>query len=573
MAGRWCVRRRPRILPATHCLGVWCSLIWASIGCAGFRAPSAVFQVVHPELRRDFPRLASLEVNTNLPVQLTSFVGREREISELCDVLTSSRLVTLTGVGGVGKTRLAQQVAAEVLPRFADGAWIVELAPVADPEVIAETIASALDIPNPGGIPAEALVVENLRRRTLLLVLDNCEHVLDRVAQLATAINQHCSDVVVLATSREGLAIPGERLYAVSALPLPEAHAPLETLTESDAVQLFIDRASAARRDFRLSAENADSVAAVCRRLDGVPLALELAAARVTALHPAQIAARLDERFKLLNAGRRSTVERHQTLRSTIDWSYDLLTPAQRVALNRLAVFARGCTLDAAEAVLADGDIDAFEVVDLLARLVEQSLVLAADVGRDQRYRLLETIRQYAAERLAETRDVGPTPLLGTRRTTERSRRRSARDSPVPTSRHGSRRTPPSSRISAKQSTGSYSRTMRTPRSASCSRCIRCCCSTPARASSTSSRSQGAHHRLLITLSGLPRRSSPRRSSCNSATSTPEEPPLLPPSRPRPRCPPIPIRRCTCRSSASPCSSAIRPAAEHSPKRRSHART
>jgi tetratricopeptide (TPR) repeat protein len=174
-------------------------------------------------------------------------------------------------------------------------------------------------------------------------------------------------------------------------------------------VQLFVDRACAARRDFLLSAENADSVAAVCRRLDGVPLALELAAARVTALHPAQIAARLDERFQLLNAGRRSTVERHQTLRATIDWSYDLLTPAQRVALNRLAVFAGGCTLDAAEAVLADGDIDAFEVADLLARLVEQSLVLAADVGSDRRYRLLETIRQYAAERLAEFRDVAPT--------------------------------------------------------------------------------------------------------------------------------------------------------------------
>src|SRR5262249_51477970 len=163
-------------------------------------------------------------------------------------------------------------------------------------------------------------------------------------------------------TSREGLALSGERLYAVSALPLPEEHASLETLVDSDAVQLFIDRASAARRDFRLSAENADGVVAVCRRLDGVPLALELAAARVTALHPSQIAERLDERFKLLNAGRRSAVERQQTLRATIDWSYDLLTPTERVALDRLAVFAGGCTLDAAEAVLADGDIDVVEV-------------------------------------------------------------------------------------------------------------------------------------------------------------------------------------------------------------------
>ena len=346
--------------------------------------PMHVYQLVHPDLPTEFPRLASLGGDTNLPIQLTSFVGREREISELCDLLTDSRLVTLTGVGGVGKTRLAQQVAAEVLPHFADGAWLVELGPVADPEVIAETIATTLNIPNPAGIPAETVIVEDLRHRTVLLVLDNCEHVLDRVAKLVGAINQHCPDVVVLATSREGLALAGERLYAVSALPLPEEHASLKTLVGADAVQLFIDRASAARRDFRLSAENADGVAAVCRRLDGVPLALELAAARVTALHPSQIAARLDERFKLLNAGRRGAIERHQTLRATIDWSYDLLIPSERVALDRLAVFAGGCTLEAAEAILANGDIDAFEVVDLLARLVEQSLVVAADVGSEK---------------------------------------------------------------------------------------------------------------------------------------------------------------------------------------------
>jgi predicted ATPase/class 3 adenylate cyclase len=372
--------------------------------------PERIFQVSTTGLQRSFAPLRSLGAFPgNLPVQVTSFVGRRQELDELGRVLREGRLVTLTGVGGVGKTRLAQQVAADVLPGFPDGAWFVELGPVADPDAIADTIVSALNVANPSGISAEAVIIEDLRRRSLLLVLDNCEHVLDRVAQLVTVINHNCPGVVVLATSREGLAVPGERLYAVSTLPLPDENSPVETLAEADSVQLFVDRAVAARRDFWLSAENADAVGAVCRRLDGVPLALELAAARVTALHPAQIASRLDERFKLLNAGRRGAVERHQTLRATIDWSYDLLTPAEGMALNRLAVFAGGCTLDAAEAVLAADDIDPFEVVDLLTRLVEQSLVVATDVGSDQRYRLLETIRQYAAERLADTGDVDPT--------------------------------------------------------------------------------------------------------------------------------------------------------------------
>jgi predicted ATPase/class 3 adenylate cyclase len=371
--------------------------------------PMRVFQLAHPDLQHDFPRLRSLSQPTNLPVQLTTFIGRDAEIADVSAALAESRIVTLTGVGGVGKTRLALQAAAEVLAGFADGAWFVELAPVSDPEAVVDAIATAVGSPQSGETPVEDALVDFLRGRRALLALDNCEHVLDRVASVVTRIVRECPDVTVLCTSREGLAVPGERIYAVPALPVPDPDVTLDEATRADSVRLFGDRAAAVRSDFAITSENKDGVVAICRRLDGVPLALELAAARVTSLHPSQIAARLDERFRLLTAGRRTAVERHQTLRATIDWSYDLLATEQQTVLNRMAVFAGGCELDAAETVLAGGDIEEWEVLDLLGRLVEQSLVVADESGSRVRYRLLETIRQYAAERLANVSDTEAT--------------------------------------------------------------------------------------------------------------------------------------------------------------------
>jgi predicted ATPase/class 3 adenylate cyclase len=363
--------------------------------------PERIVQITIDGLDTAFPPLRSLDAFPgNLPRQRTAFVGRQRELSELATLLGDAAVVTLVGVGGVGKTRLALESAAEAVPQFPDGVWFVDLAPLSDSEAVCDTVAATLQVPaSPGSI--EVGIVEHLRQQRLLLVLDNCEHVLDRAAPLAETITESCPRVVVLATSREALGVIGESTYNVSALAIPEVGASASAAAEAEAVQLFVDRAHAARSDFALTADNVDGVVMICRRLDGVPLALVLAAARVTSLHPAQIAERLNERFRILTAGRRTAVERHQTLRATIDWSYDLLAAKEQQALNRMAVFSGGCALDAAEAVLAYGEIEGWEVVDILGRLVEQSLVLADETGSEVRYRLLETIRQYAAERLA----------------------------------------------------------------------------------------------------------------------------------------------------------------------------
>jgi predicted ATPase len=368
-----------------------------------------VFQAVHPELRAEFPRLRSLNlVPGNLPRQVTTFVGRSDEVSRLGVLVCERPLVTLTGVGGVGKTRLALQVAAEVVEEFADGAWLCELAPVADPDAVWETLAASLGVYVSLGRPVDATVLDYLAPKRLLLVLDNCEHLLDEVARVVDAIGQRCARVAVLATSREGLGLTGERMVAVRSLPVPVDDADLHTLMRADAVQLFSDRANAARNDFELTDRNAAAVGVLCRRLDGIPLAIELAAARVRSLSPEDLVVHLDQRFKLLTRGSRAALERHQTLRSTIDWSYDLLEPPERRALDRLSVFAGGCDLAAAEAVLASDGLDALDVVDVLGQLVDKSLVIAdtEDPEGGIRYRLLETIRQYAQERLQDGGDT-----------------------------------------------------------------------------------------------------------------------------------------------------------------------
>ena len=362
-------------------------------------APQRIFQIGDGV----FPALRSLDAFPgNLPLQLSSFVGRSNELEQIASALATGRVVTLTGVGGVGKTRLALQVAAEVLPRFRDGAWLCELAPLRDPASLADTVASLFDVVPRGGQPLEVALREFLRSKELLVVLDNCEHLLAPTAELVERLERSCPRLVVLATSREGLGVDGERILVVPSLAAPRSDADLEAAAEADAVRLFVERAQAVKADFVLTQENAASLGQLCRRLDGIPLAIELAAARVPVMNPAELARRLDRRFEVLAGGRRGAVERHQTLRAAIDWSYELATEAQRRLLARLTVFAGGCTLEAVEAVCSGDPIERSAVWELMAQLVAQSLVVAEDHGPDTRYRLLETIRQYAEERLAE---------------------------------------------------------------------------------------------------------------------------------------------------------------------------
>jgi predicted ATPase/class 3 adenylate cyclase len=363
--------------------------------------PVHVFQLMHPTLPADFPPIRSLEgLPGNLPRQLTSFVGREDELARLCALVRDRSLVTLTGVGGVGKTRLAIEVAAELAPEFPDGVWLCELAPVSDPAAVCETLAATLDVrPFPGRGLGDTLL-EYLAQKRLLIVLDNCEHLLAAVADMVDTVVKRCPRVAVLTTSREGLALPGEQIVAIPALGLPEADAGPDAISQAEAVRLFCDRAVAANAGFVLTASNGPAVAQLCRRLDGIPLAIELAAARVRSLPPEDLVARLDQRFRLLTRGSRASLERHQTLRNAIDWSYDLLSEPERVALRRASVFAGTFDLAAAEAVVSAGDIESSDVVDLLTQLVDKSLLDVDPVAAGVRYRLLETIRQYAEERL-----------------------------------------------------------------------------------------------------------------------------------------------------------------------------
>jgi predicted ATPase/class 3 adenylate cyclase len=363
---------------------------------------SRVFQVVAPDLAREFSPLQSMEAFPgNLPVQLTSFVGRGAEQHVIAEMLGQSRLVTLTGVGGVGKTRLALQVAADLAPRFTGGVWLCELATASDEELMFQTVADAIGARRREGLSMGDSVVEYLRDREVLVVLDNCEHLLADAAWLAGNLLQRCPQVRVLATSREGLGVLGEQLVALASLSVPSVSADTEAMAASEAIQLFVDRAVAARSGFALGPSNVGSVAEICRRLDGMPLAIELAAARVTAMSPSEIAARLDERFRLLTGGKRSRVERHQTLRATVEWSYSLLDEKERAVFARLGVFVGSFDAAAAEAVVSDDAVEAWDALECLAGLVEKSMVLAEDAGEgNTRYRLLETLRAFAREQL-----------------------------------------------------------------------------------------------------------------------------------------------------------------------------
>jgi predicted ATPase/class 3 adenylate cyclase len=362
-----------------------------------------LFQLVHPQLRSEFPALRSLaSTPNNLPQQVNSFVGRLRELDEVRAMLgyPTVRLLTLLGMGGLGKSRLSLQAAAEVLDDFPDGVWFVELAPLSDPRSVPQAVASVLGVKEEGGGAVLDALLRYLRDKTLLIVLDNCEHVVQACAELAQRVLQSAPAVKLLASSRDALQTAGETVVHVPPLAAPDAGATITpgALAQIDAVRLFIDRATAAQPAFRVTDKNAAAVASICRRLDGIPLALELAAARTRAMTVEAIAARLDDRFKLLVTGDRTVLPRQRTLRALIDWSYDLLPARERQLFARLSVFAGGCTLEAAEAVGAGGAIEAADVLDLLAELVQKSLVMMdVDGGR---YRMLDTVRQYAAQRL-----------------------------------------------------------------------------------------------------------------------------------------------------------------------------
>jgi predicted ATPase/class 3 adenylate cyclase/DNA-binding CsgD family transcriptional regulator len=379
--------------------------------------PERVYQLLGRGMLDNFPPLLSLDSHpNNLPLQLSSFVGRLVEIDDVTRLVLGNRLVTVTGSGGAGKTRLAQRVAAEALVNFADGAWWVELADVRDPAILAPTIASAVGLKADVGESAVDELANRLTGRRLLLVLDNCEHLIDPVARLVDRLLRRAAGVSVLATSREPLAVDGEVTWRIPPLSVPapsgDARRPVSALSQYDSVSLFLDRARGARSNFRLGDENAADVAEICQRLDGIPLAIELAAARCRSMTPAQIRAGLADMFRMLAGTGRAVLPRHQTLEASIRWSHDLLAPTEQALLRRLAVFNGGCTLDDAERIVADESLARADVLDLLDRLVAQSLVLLDDSMRVPRYRLLETVRAYAADRLES---AGEGDLLRTR--------------------------------------------------------------------------------------------------------------------------------------------------------------
>ena len=340
------------------------------------------------------------------PASLTSFIGREREIAVVCDLLASGRLVTLTGAGGSGKTRLAAEVMRMTVDRFRDGATWIELAPITEPELLLGLVATSLGIGDAGRPPADALR-DALRDAERLIVLDNCEHLVDACAAVADFLLRHCPGVRLLTTSREALSVAGERAWLVPLLGVPEPVATVGDIARSESVRLFVDRARAASASFALTEDNATAVAQLCARLDGLPLAIELAAARARALTPDAMLSRLGSGLRLLTAERRGVPARHRTLRDTIDWSYDLLDPNERLVLHRLSVFADRFSLDAAEAVCAGDEVQPEAVLDILASLVDKSLVMVEDRVDEARYHLLETIRQYGRERLDASAESG----------------------------------------------------------------------------------------------------------------------------------------------------------------------
>jgi len=382
----------------------------------------SIYQLVIENLPSEFPPINTLDIyRHNIPAQMTSFIGRETERAEIKQALNAYRLVTLTGSGGAGKSRLSLQVGMECLHQFSDGIWLVELAPVTDPTLVPQTFLSSFNLREDSHRGVLEVLTDYLRSKTLLLVLDNCEHLIEACAQISETLLRACPKLRILASSREALGIDGEVTYRVPSLSAPNpADLPsLEKLEKVDSIRLFIERAAAAKPGFSLTNDNALSLAQICFRLDGIPLAIELAASRVKVLSPQQIAARLDDRFRLLTGGSRTALPRQQTLRAMIDWSYSLLSEPEKIMFRRLAVFVGGWTLNAAESVCGEEgsptpsttirrDVreSRFDVLDLLTRLVDKSLIFSEEATDEIRYHRLETIRQYSREKFFETDEV-----------------------------------------------------------------------------------------------------------------------------------------------------------------------
>ncbi|MGZ9225585.1 MAG: AAA family ATPase, partial [Anaerolineales bacterium] len=334
--------------------------------------------------------------------QLSTFIGREKELAEVAALIAGHRLVTLTGTGGIGKTRLSLKMGEQLLNQFPEGIWLVEFASLNDPTLVPQTVATLFNLVEGSSEPLTEKLIHILRPKAILLILDNCEHLLDACAQLADALLRHCPNLKILATSREPLGISGEALFHVPPLALPDVQQVLQQLLRYESIQLFEERARLVQEHFALTMENASSIAHICHRLDGIPLAIELAAARVNLLSTQQIAARLDESFNLLTGGSRTTLPRHQTLRASLEWSWNLLSASEAILLRRLSVFAGGWTLDAGESVCA-GNGEPPQVLELMNHLIAKSLVVVSqESGRERRYYLLEMVREYAREKLVQ---------------------------------------------------------------------------------------------------------------------------------------------------------------------------
>lgn len=366
--------------------------------------PIRLFQIISPGLREDFPPLKTLDARpNNLPVQLSSFIGREGAMKEVKNLLGQSRLLTIIGTGGCGKTRLAMQTGADMIDEFANGVFITEFAPVSDPSLVMQTLLNSFGVKENQGKSPEELLTEFLNDKEMLLILDNCEHLIHECARLSEILLSRCPKLKIIATSREALNCSGEQTYRLPSLSLPDPSAvnTPEMLTNYESVRLFIERALSVNPNFRVNDSNASALSEICIRLDGIPLAIELAAARVKILSLEKIQERLNDRFNLLSSGKRTALPRQQTLKALIDWSFDLLSDNEKILWGRLSVFNGGWTMDAAEEICSDGKIRKNEILHLLSQLAEKSIIIY-DEGKE-RYRILETMKQYGEDKLKET--------------------------------------------------------------------------------------------------------------------------------------------------------------------------